>query len=127
ATVLQGRGRKLTSWVQAAQALTRPPGRYRIRIRYRSLAGVPARVQVCWEGKSFAREPLLASRLKHSPEKLPQAARQEELATRGREEAGRLGCARCHNQALPGVSDSPPGPSLAGLGNRVKQAWLVEW
>jgi glucose/arabinose dehydrogenase/cbb3-type cytochrome oxidase cytochrome c subunit len=127
AVVLQGRGTKEGAAIQADQVFTRPQGLYRIRIRYRSLASVPARLQLWWEGKSFAREPLPATRLKHIPTEVPAAAGQEELAARGREAVGRLGCARCHSQAFPSVSDPPPGPSVAGLGTRVKRAWLVEW
>jgi cbb3-type cytochrome oxidase cytochrome c subunit len=126
-TVLQGRGRKPTDWVKARAPFARAPGLYQVRIRYRSLAGVPARVQLWWEGKSFAREPLPASRLKHIPKELPETARAEELAMRGRDAVGRLGCARCHADALPAVRDAPPGPSLADAGQRIQQAWLVEW
>src|SRR5205085_662707 len=36
-----------------------------------------------------------------------------------------LGCARCHQDAFPGVNDPPPGPSLVGLGKRVSAAWLM--
>jgi glucose/arabinose dehydrogenase/mono/diheme cytochrome c family protein len=125
--VLQGRGPTPTTWVEAARPLDRPPGRYRIRIRYRSLADTPARLQVCWEGRSFAREPLPATRLKHVPAELPDAVREDELAARGREAVGRLGCARCHAQAFPAVADPPPGPSLADLPARVKQPWLLGW
>src|SRR5262249_33115223 len=99
---------------------------YRLRIRYRSLTDVPARVQIWWEGKSFSREPLPAARLKHVVKEVPEAAAKEEQAARGRELVGRFGCGRCHGQAFPGVSDPPPGPSLAGLGHRVKRDWLME-
>ncbi len=125
--VLHGTGRSETAWVEAAKPFTRDPGLYRIRVRYRSLAGVPARVQVWWEGKRFAREPLPAARLKHVPKELPESAEQEQLAERGREAVGRLGCARCHETAFPGIADAPPGPSLADLGGRVTKPWLVEW
>ena len=43
--MLQGRGAKETALIEAARAFARPAGSYRIRIHYRSLAGVPARLQ----------------------------------------------------------------------------------
>ncbi len=125
--VLHGRGHKASTWVEAGEPLSAPPGLYRIRIRYRSLPGVPARLQLWWEGPSFAREPLPATRLKHVPAELPDAARQEERAARGAEAVARLGCARCHAEAFPGVDAPPPGPALAELGSRVKRAWLLAW
>jgi glucose/arabinose dehydrogenase len=127
ATVLRGRGRKLTAWIEAARTFAFPPGRHRIRIHYRSLAGVPARLQVCWEGKSFAREPLPATRLNYVQKELPPAAAEQDLAERGREAVRRLGCSRCHGVAFPGAGDRAPGPSLADLGARVKHSWLVHW
>src|SRR5262249_17011691 len=55
-TVLRGRGRSETSRLDAGATLTRPPGHYRIAVQYRSLADVPARLQIFWEGPSFGRE-----------------------------------------------------------------------
>ena len=43
-------------------ALELEPGLYRVSIRYRSVANVPARLQLMWEGKTFAREPVPAWR-----------------------------------------------------------------
>jgi glucose/arabinose dehydrogenase/mono/diheme cytochrome c family protein len=125
--VLRGSGREATARVEPAKPFSREPGRYRIRVRFRSLAGVPARVQLWWEGKMFAREPLPAARFKHVPAELPEAAREEERAASGRDAVARLGCARCHQKVFPGVADPPPGPSLAGLGSRVAAPWLVRW
>jgi cytochrome c551/c552/glucose/arabinose dehydrogenase len=125
--VLDGRGATDTGRVGPATTLEREPGDYPLTIRYRSLAGVPARLQVSWEGPSFAREPLPAWRLGHRDEGLSPAARRGELAERGRAAALRLGCARCHAGAFPGVDDPPPGPSLADAGRRLRRAWLLRW
>src|SRR5688572_24665150 len=92
------------------QAVTGPielkPGFHRIRVTSRA-----TRVQLTWEAKSFSREPIPPWKFRHRPVDLPEA--------RGRDRVGRLGCARCHRDAFPGVDDPPPGPSLADLGQRV--------
>jgi mono/diheme cytochrome c family protein/glucose/arabinose dehydrogenase len=126
-TVLRGRGESDTTWVRSSEPFACRGGVYRLRLEYRSLAGVPARLQLWWEGQAFAREPLPAWRLKHVARELPEAARQEELVARGRTAVGQMGCARCHQSAFPGVADPPPGPSLADLPGRVERAWLLRW
>src|SRR6185503_7413287 len=88
------------------------PGFHPIRVTSRA-----KRVQLTWEGKSFSREPIPPWKFRHAPVDLPEI--------RGRERVGKLGCARCHRDAFPGVQDPPPGPSLADLGKRVNAAWLM--
>jgi glucose/arabinose dehydrogenase/cytochrome c551/c552 len=126
-TVLRGRCVTADGRVGPGPRLRRTPGAYRFEARYRALAGVPARLQVGWEGDGFAREPLPAWRLGHLAADEPPALRREELAAAGREAVGRLGCARCHRSAFPGVPDPAPGPSLAGAGRRLRRAWLLRW
>jgi glucose/arabinose dehydrogenase/mono/diheme cytochrome c family protein len=126
-TVLRGRGERETTWILGSDSFSRPPGLYRLQIRFRSLPNVPARLQLGWEGAHFAREPLPASRLRHHARDVPDAARHEELVSRGREAALRLGCGRCHPGAFPGLAAVPPGPSLAGLVRRVERPWLLAW
>ncbi len=120
--VLDARSEREDAWVPGAAAVERKPGRYPIEIRYRSLPGVPARLKIHWEGRTFAREPLPAWRLRHADKDTP-----DSLADRGREIVARLGCARCHATALPGVDDPPPGPSLADVGDRAGRTWLLSW
>lgn len=93
------------------------PGFHPIRVTGRS-----KRLQLTWEGKTFAREPIPAWKFRHLPAQVPEAVR---LEARGRERVARLGCARCHRDAFPGVHDPPPGPSLADLAQRVNGAWLT--
>jgi hypothetical protein len=95
------------------------PGFHKIRITSRA-----KRVQLQWEGKSFLREPIPPWKFRHLPADLPEAAR---LQARGRDRAAAFGCARCHRDAFPGVSDPAPGPSLADLGQRVNTTWLLSW
>jgi hypothetical protein len=121
-TVLEARSERENAWSAGAPAKEWKPGLHPIEIRYRSLAGIPARLRIEWEGKTFAREPLPAWRLKHREEN-PRA----DPVAAGRELVGRYGCARCHAQAFPGVDDPPPGPSLAGVGDRVGKTWLLAW
>src|SRR5262245_32997299 len=112
-TVLQGRGESENSRVRSREPLRRPPGLYRLKIHYRSFEDTTARLQIGWEGRTFAHELLPAWRLKHVAADVPAEARQDQRAEKGRAVASRLGCARCHRGAFPGVSDPPPGPSLA--------------
>ena len=123
-TVLEGKGATDAAHVKGTVALDRRPGPYPIEIRYRSVPGVPARLQIGWEGRTFARETLPAWRLKHLVKDRPEA---EELAQKGREAVVKLGCARCHAGAFPGVDDPPQGPSLADVGDRAGRTWLLAW
>lgn len=126
-TVLDGTGKTETTQLAGKAPLTRDPGEYRLSIRYRSLADVPARLQLWWEGPGFAAEPLPAWRLGHIPSELTAAAKQDDLTAGGRTAAGKFGCARCHSTALPAVDDPPPGPSLADAGKRLGRDWLLNW
>jgi len=125
--VLEGRGTIETTRLNAKATIERPAGEYRVSIRYRSLADVPARLQIWWAGPGFASEPLPAWRLGHIVSELTPAAKQDDLAARGKQVAGKLGCARCHASSLPAVDDPPPGPSLADIGKRVGRDWMMHW
>jgi mono/diheme cytochrome c family protein len=126
-TLLKGEGTSEKTSIRGKDTLNVKPGFYRFRVQYRSLAGKPARLQIGWQGTAFAREPLPAWRLSHVPAELPDAARQETLAAEGRDIVRRLGCARCHAKAFPGISDPPPGPSLADAAFRLRRVWLLQW
>lgn len=126
-TVLQGRGENDTTLLGSKEALDRQAGLYRLKITYRSLAGVPARLQIGWQGPTFAREPLPAWQLKHQAKDVSEVVRSEELIEQGRKAVARLGCARCHRDAFPGITEAPPGPSLADVGQRINRAWLLRW
>jgi cytochrome c551/c552 len=126
-TVLQGRGEHETSRLGPKEPLKRPPGFYRLKVKYRSLADRPARLQIGWQGPTFTREPLPAWQLKHLAADMPKTLPAEQLAEKGRLAVGRLGCARCHSGAFPGVAEPPPGPSLADVGRRVSRSWLLGW
>jgi mono/diheme cytochrome c family protein len=126
-SVLDGRGDRETSRVIGKAGRAWEPGYYALTINYRSLADVPARLQLWWESPGFAPEPVPAWRLVHVASEMPEIAKRDEAAALGHKLAGRFGCARCHASALPAVDDPPPGPSLADAGKRLTRAWLINW
>jgi mono/diheme cytochrome c family protein len=123
-TVLDGRGQTDTSRITSKAPLKRDPGYYKFTVKYRSLADVPARLQLWWEGEAFAREPLPAWRLGHLGE--PVKGRISP-SHHSRAAVGQFGCARCHQSAFPAVDDPPPGPSLADAGRRLNKNWVMNW
>lgn len=126
-TLLEGRGGSATSRLESQSALEQPNGLHRLLIRYRSSPGVPARLRIFWAGPSFAREPLPPWRLSHEPADEPAGLQADHEVERGREAAGRMGCARCHASAFPSLAEPPPGPSLADASSRLRRAWLTRW
>jgi glucose/arabinose dehydrogenase/cytochrome c551/c552 len=125
--VLEGRAETEASRVGPGKPLDRPSGLYRVAIHYRSLPDRPARLQIWWQGATFAHEPLPAWLLKHRAEDVPPTVVRELLAEKGYAAVGRLGCARCHRSAFPGVVEPPPGPSMANVRQRISRAWLLDW
>jgi mono/diheme cytochrome c family protein len=126
-TVLDGRGLTDTAQLKGKAPLRREPGYYKFVAKYRSLADVPARLQLWWEGEQFAREPLPAWRLGHLDAEEAQAVQLDRVRAGGREIVRDYGCARCHAGALPAITTPPPGPSLADTGRRLGKPWLMEW
>jgi hypothetical protein len=85
--VLQGRGEQEATLIPASTSLERGPGVYQIRLQFRSLANRAARLQIWWQGPSFAREPLPAWQLGHLDADAPPALAREQEIARGREAA----------------------------------------
>src|SRR5262249_17656767 len=127
AAALRGRGETDTSELKSTGPFKRESGFYRITIRYRSIKNVPARLQLFWEGLAFSRELIPAWKFHHVAADRSPELKKSMTETTGRAIAGRYGCARCHSEALPGVTDQPPGPSLAEVGQRVTRTWLMNW
>jgi cytochrome c551/c552 len=125
--VLTARGEGQDAWIAAPRAVDLASGLHPIEIEYRSLSGVPGRLQIFWEGKTFSREPLPAWRLWHDSRSVPARVREEEALNRGRAAARRYGCAVCHASALPGVEAGTPGPAVAGWGDSMRRDWLLDW
>ena len=126
--VLDGKGLTDTARITAKAPLKRESGHYEFKVTYRSLADVPARLQIWWEGDAFAREPLPAWRLFRlaGTDKVRGVA-ESRSAEAGRVATGQLGCARCHSSAFPAVNDPPPGPSLADTKRRLNTTWVMNW
>ena len=124
--VLEGRGQTDTAQVKG-KALTREPGFYKFEVKYRSLADVPARLQIWWEGEAFAREPLPAWRLGHLASQETLSVAMFGILDVGRTRVAEYGCARCHASAFPAVNDPPPGPSLADANRRLGKPWVMNW
>jgi cytochrome c551/c552/glucose/arabinose dehydrogenase len=125
--VLKGHGENQIAQIGPGPPLDRPQGIYRLKITYRSLNERPARLQIWWQGPTFSPEPLAAWHLSHLTTDLTRAFQQDELAETGRLAVENLGCARCHSDAFPGVTESLPGPSLADVRGRIGRTWLLEW
>jgi cytochrome c551/c552 len=124
--VLDGREMTDASQVTGKMPLKIAPGYYPFTVKYRSLADVPARLQLWWEGTAFAREPLPAWRLGHLDADEKPEVKTAIAAEAGREAGRQLGCARCHASAFPAVNDQP-GPSLADASRRLSKAWVLNW
>ncbi len=90
--VLEGRGLTDTTQIKG-KPLKRESGHYTFTAKYRSLADVPARLQLWWEGEAFAREPLPAWRFGHRNADVPTAVKADQAAAAGRDAARTLGCA----------------------------------
>ncbi|HVK12680.1 MAG TPA: hypothetical protein VM597_28275, partial [Gemmataceae bacterium] len=125
--VLDGRGRTETTRIAGTKALTRDRGHYPVTIRFRSVVGVPARLQVWWEGPGFAAEVIPAWRFGHLPGRETPALERGSQEQHGRDAVGRYGCARCHASALPDGKDPPPGPALADGAKRLNRSWVLDW
>jgi hypothetical protein len=126
-TVLDASSDRQDEWIEAATPVPCGFGRHEVRIVYRSRAGVPARLQLWWEGDDFSWEPLPSWRLKHGTAGAPASLAADDLVARGRALAAIHGCGRCHASALPAIDDPPPGPSLAGSRDRLDRGWLRSW
>jgi mono/diheme cytochrome c family protein/glucose/arabinose dehydrogenase len=125
--VLEGRTTSDTTRVKGAKTFTRPLGAYPFKLQFTSVPDVPARLQLWWEGPTFWAEAVPAWRFHHLPAQRPQGLAAEEDVQVGKTLALRLGCARCHGGALPGIEEPAPGPGLGDLRGRVSRAWLIRW
>jgi cytochrome c551/c552 len=125
--VLDGMGKDLNDRIDSQVPYQTGSGLYEVEIRYQSLSEVPARLQIWWEGKTFAREPLPASRLKHLVRQEPGTLKEESAVEKGRLSISRLGCARCHQSSFLGIDDVAPGPALTKLQDRIDPEWLMNW
>jgi glucose/arabinose dehydrogenase len=125
--VLRGRGETETAHLGANEPWQRGVGVHRLKIHYRSLPTLPARLQIWWQGPTFTREPLPPWHLHHLSADLPADLQAEQQIDEGRKAVTAYGCCRCHRSAFPGVAEPPPGPSLADAARRINRGWLLDW
>jgi hypothetical protein len=126
-TVLRARSTDPARLVRGRAGVRVAAGSLPFRAVFRSLPGVPARLQLWWEGESFAAEPLSPFRLRHRAADEPPELAEESRRERGRRLSASLGCARCHADAFPPGHEAPPGPSLADLAARLDAPWIARW
>lgn len=125
--VLQGVGKSDAAAIAGSATLDRKPGWYPVKLTYRSLPDIPARLQLWWQGDAFAGEPIPPWRFAHLLSTVPPELRAETLAAEGRTLAERNGCARCHAERFPAIAEGPPGPSLRDARGRFDRSWLFRW
>ena len=124
---LRSRSESMTQHVTNPEPIACVPGFYAIRIVYRSLAAPPSRLQIWWEGETFSREPLPATRFHYDSDVAGNRLAVEALRETGRATAQQLGCAGCHRTAFPSSRSYPAGPALVDLPERVSRSWLLRW
>jgi len=106
------------------------PGPHRIEIDAR-LEPVPSKpFRLTWSSDRFREESIPARLWRHDPDEVSPRDRRSMAAREGRTMFASFRCARCHATAEPdGAVDrvSDDGPSLAGIGDRIRPEWLVAW
>lgn len=125
--VLVAEGTELSTHRTGQALARREPGIYRIRVSYRSTGASLARLQLTWEGESFAREPIPAWRFYHRMSERSAELNDDEQAERGRIHTESFGCGGCHASAFPNKANSWAGPSLAGCEQRISTEWMASW
>lgn len=93
--------------------------------------GRPARIELCWEGPGFRREPIPHMFFGHLPKDRPSSFQHDLGIELGRFRFEELGCIQCHrprekNPLLRMLVDRP-APHLTDVGKRVYPGWLDAW
>ena len=86
--VLRGQAKTGDAELRGQRGLERGPGLYALRLRFRSLPDVPARVQLWWQGPTFAAEPIPAWRFRHVASERSPRAKDEATAAVGKASRG---------------------------------------
>lgn len=102
-------------------------GEHKLVIEYKSPHEGDAQLRLFWEERDFSREPIPGSVLFHDPADADLTA--GETLRAGRIALAQRQCVSCHE--APGKMGMPEallaGPSLTGIGNRIRQDWLAKW
>ncbi len=104
-------------------------GRTAIVLSYRSPDRGDATLRLYWEGREFREETVSAEFLSHSPSL---DLRRAERVRRGRELVARHRCLDCHRADAAELRRGMPelsfgGPTLDGIGSRLREEWLARW
>ena len=99
-------------------------GRVRIEIRYEAPRDGDAFFRLEWSSADFGREPIPAALLSHETTAAGSFPEKQALLREGLEALRSRRCVACH--VADGVA-AEPGPSLDGIGTRVRREWLERW
>jgi cytochrome c553 len=109
-------------------------GEHPFELRYSSTASGMARFRLFWKGRDFAKESIAAKSLAHFPTgKTAGFQKKSSLLRQGRFLFASHGCVRCHlpdepfNQKTAMPEALAMGPSLVGVGSRLRKVWLEKW
>ncbi|MDH3746478.1 MAG: c-type cytochrome, partial [Acidobacteriota bacterium] len=102
-------------------------GEHELVCEYEAPAEGDASLRLFWEGRDFGREPVPATAFRHDPTHAELTARMK--LRRGRTVLAEKRCASCHQgSVVPAMEELLlKGPSLVGVGVRLRQDWLVKW
>lgn len=102
-------------------------GEHDIVVEYESPAKGDARVQLFWQGRDFAREPVSPAVLRHDPN---DGGLKKQLPLRqGRQVLAEKRCLACHDgpESVKMVELTLAGPSLKEVEHRLHRDWLARW
>jgi mono/diheme cytochrome c family protein len=102
-------------------------GEHDFVVEYLPPAGGEASLRLSWEGRDFAREPVPASAFGHDSAD-PELAKMMTFR-HGRNLVAERRCTACHTgSVVPAMAELKlKGPSLDGVGKRLRQDWLIKW
>lgn len=102
-------------------------GEHDFVVEYLPPAGGEATLRLSWEGRDFAREPVPESAFGHGSAD-PELAKMM-IFRHGRNLVAERRCTACHaGSVVPAMAElNLKGPSLDGVGKRLRQDWLIKW
>ena len=102
-------------------------GAHDIVVEYTPPAGADATLRLQWEGRDFSREPIDPKVFRHDAG--DSALEASMSLRRGRSHLAQKRCGACHDTATMEMMPELllEGPSLDGIGNRLRQSWLAQW
>ena len=102
-------------------------GEHDIVVEYQPPAGSAATLRLLWEGRDFSKEPIDPEVFRHDA---ADAALEKSMSLRrGRSFVAQKRCVSCHDSATKEMMPELllKGPSLDGIGGRLRPEWLARW